>query len=609
MNESSSRPLLQVSADHDASSSSLSKGKAKASARRASSADEENNRWVTRVRYSYDDEALLGSLEENGRFSPVRTRSCCSRTYSCIFSMKGFIWLLALCVAAVISWWFVHDEFPVVGVMPIHPSYCASFHTNNQPYYVLIKINSTPYRVIPDTGSSNLVVAASSCASCDVSPKMTREDPWPNSTSPGSYKIAYGTGAIVINDVSAKVTIAPPHLDLFGAKLGAIVHQNKSGGFNLFPERPRDGIMPLTPNEHQDTCYNTYAGVMGLAFSGQGAQAENVSSKDSQTTNGTKTQMVDQLSSVLGMPNAFAIELCAHYPWNCQEQRRLDNTTWLPNRNECGNKRVGSLFWGGYSSARTVSDMVWVQLTDEIHYDVQLLSVRVCGQDGCEDVTFPDQINGTNEDDCFCSTPKCDPGSVDYCYFSVVESGAGRIYMNTPRNAVALLEAMERRKVVIFPDHVARNESLVRAFYFNKTGVPGAHVAQSASLDFIFKGWQGAADARVPVILDGVIFRKDVMVLGENVGTVQWGIQGDLDVIAEYSKAKFPTLLGNTFQQGKTTFYDRSRARIGFAQVNEEKCQNEDADYWDINAFGMNAKPTPGSGCRRGTGSGGGCPQ
>ena len=35
-----------------------------------------------------------------------------------------------------------------------------------------------------------------------------------------------------------------------------------------------------------------------------------------------------------------------------------------------------------------------------------------------------------------------DPKSFEYCYFSVVESGAGRIYMNTYKNAYALLTTM-----------------------------------------------------------------------------------------------------------------------------------------------------------------------
>ena len=198
------------------------------------------------------------------------------RTLTCasfVFSMKGLIWILGITVAGLITWWYVHDEFPVVGSTPIYPTFCASFNTNNQPYYIPLIVNGTMLRVLPDTGSSNLVIASSSCKTCEISPKMSRRSPWPKPSTNGSYRIAYGTGSIVVNDARARIKVGSG-MEMFGASLGAIVKQNTSFGFNLFPQRPKGGIIPLTPNRQADTCYNTYAGGDGACVPGQGARAD-----------------------------------------------------------------------------------------------------------------------------------------------------------------------------------------------------------------------------------------------------------------------------------------------------------------------------------------------
>ena len=50
-------------------------------------------------------------------------------------------------------------------------------------------------------------------------------------------------------------------IELFGASLGASCSA-KYDLDSIFP--PKGGVVPLTPNRKVDTCYNTYAGVMGL---------------------------------------------------------------------------------------------------------------------------------------------------------------------------------------------------------------------------------------------------------------------------------------------------------------------------------------------------------
>ena len=154
------------------------------------------------------------------------------------------------------------------------------------------------------------------------------------------------------------------------------------------------------------------------------------------------------------------------------------------------------------------------------------------------------------------------------------------------------------------------NTSQLHDFYYNKAFVENATVIEEAAFFVSFKaasdGDLGEESIQVPVELDGAVFRGDVVVDGLNRGMVQWGIQGDLDILSAFAAAKFPTLLGDTFIQGKTVFVDRSRKRVGFARNNAEICGTT-ATPADIDYLGANSVATPGVGCRRGTGSGGGC--
>jgi hypothetical protein len=507
-----------------------------------------------------------------------------------------------------------------VGVSPLLPTYCVSFNPNNQPYYVEILVGGTPFAVLPDTGSSNLAIAADACTSCDVSPKVPTAL-LPARSAAHAFEIAYGTGATVSVVATANLTLAPGVV-LPRGRFGAIVRQNTSFGFNLFPPRPPGGRVPPLPTRSQDTCYNTYAGVMGLAFAGQGARpapgAPPGVFAHPATTNGTTTQVVDQaVAQIPGFRNAFALELCVRYPYACQPQRRPDNTSWEPTT-ACGQTRVGHLMWGGYASKRLAGPMQFAQLTDEIHLDVQLLGMEACGPGGapCAEVLFPDPVDGATEDACNCTTADCAPGTVNYCSFAVVESGAGRLYMNTPNNARALLSTLRDVGVVSLPADVANNATAVHDFYFGKAAVPGARVAAGASLTVALRGWSptmpndaGRGTVSVPVALDGAVFRHVALGGASDAGLVQWGIQGDLEVLAGFAAAKFPTLLGDPFLQGKTVFVDRGARRIGFAANAGEGICTTAAVTGDIDVFGSNSNPTPGYGCRRGTGSGGGCPQ
>jgi hypothetical protein len=245
--------------------------------------------------------------------------------------------------------------------------------------------------------------------------------------------------------------------------------------------------------------------------------------------------------------------------------------------------------------------MRFTPLTDEIHYDIELLGMEVCGSKGCQRVTFPDKIGGTTEDACVCHTPLCAlPLQEDeYCYFTVLDSGSGRIYMNTVGNSMALLDAMIAVEMVHFTN--ISKEGFARSFYYNKTEAPGAQVDPSSKFRLYFPSPDGFSFA-VDVDM-GALFHPT------EAGLIQWGVQGDLAVLRSFQSAKFPVLLGNTLFQGHTIFFDRSRRLVGFAQVPEDTCGQPVRDLSEIDVRGANSLPTPGAGCRRGTGSGGGCPQ
>ncbi len=679
-----------------------------------------------------------------------------------------FLLALLLAVAAVV----IEDtesataklRSPPTGVLPLLPTYCVSWQPNNQPYYVPLRVDGVLYAVLPDTGSSNLALASSACASCDVHPPVPRRALPPSvrirpdpTTSPLAFETAYGTGATTAVTSPVEITIdeggmvlprrgrkalaaerrqgvrrADGTADDAGAdtlagavetgRAGLIVSQNTSFGFSLFPAKPPGGAaaMPAVATPTTDTCYDSYAGILGLAYQGQGSRAlpGYAGTGPAPTTNGTTTQLIDQLVAQLGMRNSFALEFCPRYPWSCAPQRRprksslpdSPNATWAP-QTPCAEERVGHLLLGGYASgrleasledsaevapekdakagARTIADrndissnnnantnanpnpipaqVLWAALTDEIHFDVQLRGMRVCGRRGCiERVPFPDKFDGVDESDCMCdnATARCDATSIadprrfDYCYFAVVESGAGRMYMNTPGNARALLDAMVTVEVVDLPKRARENATLVHDFYFNKVPVEGARVWPNASFHVLLlearaseggeigekrtrplfrdriresasRGTETIHEAgntiiHVPVELDGSIFRPANFSANEHHhpqqgcggGLVQWGVQGDMGVLRSFSANKFPTLLGDPFLAGKTTIFDRSRKRIGFGRTRRDLCTAGvsgvgavPARASDVDVLGANAKATPGYGCRIGSGSGGGCPQ
>ena len=498
---------------------------------------------------------------------------------------------------------------PIVGILPLLPSYCVSWDTNFQPYYVPITINGRTYAVIPDTGSSNLAIASESCISCDVHPKVP-SNLLPKSIqnmtthqrqhSPLAFQIDYGTGSTLSVDSKVQFTIPNGNLQ-FQGQASLIILQNTSFGFNLFPPKPSHHPLPEIATPVQDTCYDTYAGVLGLAYQGQGASAKTNTTQGPSITNGTRTQLIDIMVDELGMTNAFALEICNTYPYSCTPQRRINHNTWTPSSAQtCRKERVGHLMLGGYISSR-ISEMYYAKLTDEIHYDVRLLGMTVCGKNGCANVVFPDKLDGETEADCLCKgNTLCnkntitDPNKFEYCYFSVVESGAGRIYMNTYKNAYALLTTM--RDVGMIDGVQVQDEE---GFWFDKVSQSNANIHTNASFHVHLEGTNDGNTISVPVDLHG-IFRST------NSSLIQWGIQGDMNVLKNYTANKFPTLLGEPFFMGKTIFFDRSRKRVGFGISKEGVC-DQVAVAEDIDVFGANSLPTPGSGCKIGSGSGGGC--
>jgi len=314
------------------------------------------------------------------------------------------------------------------------------------------------------------------------------------------------------------------------------------------------------------------------------------------TANGTSATLLDQLVAEAGMPNAFAIELCDRYPQPCGPRR--DTSTWRPSRPCDVGVTVGNLYLGGYRSASLAGDMRYTPITDEIHYDVVLRGVEVCGGRGCVNVTFPDKMNGTTEDACVCSSDDCPVplGPLEYCFFTVVDSGADGFFMNTVSNAKALLDAMLNVGMVDFP--LEENSTAAqRSFYFNRSAIPGASPSARGRFTLHFPDEQGE--------LFGVHIPMDVLFRQTAAGLLQPTVQGD---VAAFQAAKFPVLLGAPLLVGRVTFFDRSRRLLGIADVRPEACGAPVEHPSEIDVRGLHVD-TPGAGCRRGTGSGGGCKQ
>ena len=164
--------------------------------------------------------------------------------------------------------------------------------------------------------------------------------------------------------------------------------------------------------------------------------------------------------------------------------------------------------------------------------------------------------------------------------------------MNTYKNAYALLTTMRDVGMI---EGVQDEEG----FWFDKVSQSNANIHTNASFQVHLEGTNDGNTISVPVDLHG-IFRST------NSSLIQWGIQGDMNVLKNYTANKFPTLLGEPFFMGKTIFFDRSRKRVGFG-ISEEGVCDQVAVAEDIDVFGANSLPTPGSGCKIGSGSGGGC--
>lgn len=468
-----------------------------------------------------------------------------------------------------------------VGVAALVPTMCKTFSSSSAPIGVLVTVDGSPYAVVTDTGSSNFNLASSSCElKCDVSPK------WKSNGAERlgpTYVVKYGSGSAEMTMATAKISLG--NLELPRGVFSAIVNQSAGvDGFNLFP--------PASDTN----CHNTYAGILGLAYQGQDAGPD---STGKLTTNGTTPTLLDQLVAT-GMPNAFAVELCHRYPQPCGPRTNLE--TWAPSRSCDLNYTIGNLYLGGYRSSSLQSEMQYTPISDEIHYNVELLGIEVCGLRGCLNVSFPDRIGGKTEDACVCNTPDCAiPLDQDeYCYFTVLDLGADGIFMNTVGNTKALLEAMLSVEMVSFP--LEQNSStVIESFYFKQTAVLGASVASQSKFQLFFAGLRGTPISHHLML--GAFFRETTA------GLVQAAVFGNLQVAAAFQASKFPVLLGSNVFSGKVIFFDRSRRRVGFADVNPDACGMPMKDATEIDVRGLTGVQTPGVGCRKGTGSGGGCPQ
>lgn len=448
---------------------------------------------------------------------------------------------------------------------------------------MLVYVDGIPFAVLPDTGSSNFNLATARCGTkCDVHPL------WSFKKEGGAtFEITYGTGGAVMT--LADATLSFGGVTVQDGSVSAIVDQLAgSDGFNLFPARD------------DPVCYNTYAGVLGLAYRRQAAGPA-IGGKPNSVTNGTSMPLFDQLVAG-GTPNAFAIEVCGRYPTDCGP--RLNISSWLPSRSCDVNYNVGNFYIGGYRSSSLAETMAYTPISDEIHMNVIFKGIQVCGVEGCKNVSFPDQIGGATESSCHCHDDNQDcaiPLDQDeYCYFTAIDSGADGIFMNTVGNVRALLNTMDEVGMVEFPEE-SDNKSRRQQFYFDVLPIPGAKASEKSRFTIWFPG------------LDGEDFGVDVdtraIFRHAHSGLVQIGVHGNLTVAASYQSAKFPVLLGDTIMYNRVVFFDRSRKRIGFAKVKKERCGEPVSDpEAEIDRRGLVVE-TPGTGCRRGTGSGGGCPQ
>lgn len=533
--------------------------------------------------------------------SPSRPLSACGqsshrRTFRLGLLLGLLVGVAAVVVSCLLTWHFANASAQAsspspsvwtgkVGVTPLIPTMCNTLFTSSAPMAILVYVDGKPYAVVPDTGSSNFNLASDICGSkCDVHPTYPVPTLQDQTRLGPTFEVKYGTGGATMTVARASLGIGGVTISV-GA-LGAIVNQSAGqDGFNLFPS-PTD---PL--------CYNSYAGILGFAYRGQAAGPQ--AGSTNLTTNGTTVPILDQFTSELGMPNAIAFELCYRYPQPCGP--RVDLSTWKPSRTCTMNYNIGNFYLGGYRSSSLASEMKYTPITDEIHYDVELLGIQVCGDKGCVNVTFPDKIGGKTEDDCVCQTPNCSIPLTpqEYCYFTVVDSGSDGIYMNTVKNTKALLEAMRDVRMVVFPNG-SDSPDIRNAFYFDRKPVLGAKPSVKSSFSFFFPDMDSVPFAHT--LSPGAIFRQTMA------GLVQMAVQGNMQAAAAFQSAKFPVLLGTSFMLEKVVFFDRSRRRLGFADVHPARCGAAVNSEDEIDVRGLVVE-TPGVGCRKGTGSGGGCPQ
>lgn len=251
-----------------------------------------------------------------------------------IWMTLGCIFLLAACD---------NTQQPAVkpkaaGYLPIVPTGCtaALANTASEPYAVDIQIGGKAFRLIPDTGSSDLVVPSSKCAdNCDST--TTYAGPLKETKSQVSYGTGAGEGALA----NALINLGGLKTD---ANFVAILSNKETNGVRLFPDE-------------QHLCYQSKNGILGLAYA-------QLNSEGADSLIGTLSKS--------GMPDGFAFQICNQYE---------------------GLERVGHLFLGGYPSKNIKGPIQYAKLFPDGPYGIRIKSISIAGAP----IKFPDKLDAPQQ--------------------------------------------------------------------------------------------------------------------------------------------------------------------------------------------------------------------
>ena len=227
-------------------------------------------------------------------------------------------------------------SFERLGYTPILSSGCTVEKAGNasEPYIIAVTIGSQVFNLVPDTGSSNLIVGSGKCKDqCNLK-NVYRGPLIPQHT----VRMEFVTGGMVnqyaIDEIGVGgLTVKKPFL--------ASVENLNVGGAYAYP-----------PSE--DACYQTRDGVIGLSYG--------------KISMGGILPTFTALAAK-GTPNGFTFQICDGYKEKTQ--------------------KIGHLYFGGYPSKIIDGPIQYMNIEQAEYYNVFVEEFLIAGKS----VQFPQPVN------------------------------------------------------------------------------------------------------------------------------------------------------------------------------------------------------------------------